>query len=141
MELRRLFGELPPFEETLARIVVASGKHGVVGARRRLVRLAEAGQVRGNYAVSCCSEYWDHLAIQVTPGWLPVEQQYRVGILWTFVQIMYPQFATLGVIHHQIMRCKVVSRQIAEVGVGSSRRFQGPTFGVVVGYVAAPIKA
>ncbi|MFT6430980.1 MAG: hypothetical protein ACJAXR_002620 [Halopseudomonas sp.] len=39
------------------------------------------------------------------------------------------------------MRCKVVSRQIAEVGVGSSRRFQGPTFGVVVGYVAAPIKA
>jgi hypothetical protein len=61
------------------------------------VGLSETDEVRHDDAVTCVEQYRDHLAIEITPGRLSVEQQHWSSVTRSFIEVMHPQMSTLGV--------------------------------------------
>ena len=95
---QRDVGQVEPVEEQLAHPLDVTGE-GVVGALGRLVRSAEADQVGGHDLQPGTREHGNHLAVEVRPRRLAVQQQHdrRRGI--ALPQVVHPQRAPFGVGH------------------------------------------
>ena len=60
---------------------------GVVALLRWFVRAAEADEVGDNDPAACFDEAGDHLAVQIPPGGLAVDQQHRASCLGPHVDV------------------------------------------------------
>ena len=82
---------------------------GIVGLADRLVGFSETNEIRCNNAKTGIPQRRDHMAIQVRPARLAMQQQYGGAVCSTFVDVMHLQPADIGV-----MGSKVVTRQVFE---------------------------
>jgi len=70
---------------------------GVIAPSRRLIRSAEAQEVRRKSAVSCSREDWDHLSVEIRPGGYPMHEENRQGTSGPLVNIMNTQAMYLDI--------------------------------------------
>ena len=63
----------------------------------------------------------DHLAVQVTPRRLTMQEQHRRRIGRAFIQIMHAQLTTVVVIDHQVMGGEGVAWQVIEAAVWGAK--------------------
>src|SRR5581483_5043269 len=85
----------------------------VIGLRRQLVGLAEADEVRRDRTHAGRHERRDHLAIEITPGRLTVQEQRNRSIARPLVEVMHAQAGDV-----EPVRLEAVARKVLEARVG-----------------------
>jgi len=99
----------------------------VVLALRRLVRAAEADQVRGEHAQTVRREHRDHLPVEIAPRRLPVHADHDGPAAWTGVDVVDAERAPLAVGNVGVMGFVGETRQVRKAFVGCAQELHGST--------------
>ena len=93
----------------------------VVALRCWFIGLAKADQIRCDYAMIGGNERRNHFAIEIRPTWFAVQQQKRVCIGWTLIDVVHSQTVDLDV-----MWRKVVAGQVDKARIGCADCLHAP---------------
>jgi hypothetical protein len=100
--------EVQPVEQQRAHPLDVAGV-GVVAPFGWLVRSTEAHEVGSHDLQPGLREDGDHLAVQIRPRRLPVQEEHHRSLRITLTQVMHPQRTPLPILHLDIVRVEVES--------------------------------
>jgi hypothetical protein len=94
---------------------------GVILHPGRLVGSAEPDQVRGDHAAAVGDQGWQHVAVEVAPGRLAVQQQHdRAGQVALAQVVETDRVAAIGIGDLEVVGGEGVARKVGERRVGGA---------------------
>ena len=102
-------------------------RQGVVALGRWLVRAPTADQIDRNHPMARRQEAGDHVAIEIGPGRIAVDQHDGLSVSRAFIDIVDPNIAAILVLDGQIVRLPRKIRQVGKTVFGGAQHLHGET--------------
>src|SRR5664280_2775651 len=115
-------GQLEVVEEEAPHPLHVAGE-GVLGARCRFVRAAEAHEVGCDDPQTASGERRDHVTVEVAPRRLAVEQEHDRAVSRAFVEVVDPPGAAVLIVNDCVVGLEGEAGQRLEAVVGGSEDF------------------
>jgi hypothetical protein len=74
---------------------------GIVAAICGLIRAAESDEVGSDCTIAMLDEDRNHVAVEITPRWLAVHQQYRIAIRITLINVVDAEIVNLYIVRRK----------------------------------------